>query len=79
MLDPTLDLMLSVLSIGMSSSLSNVVGVIDMDSLMINGRFYCKKLGVLRVGDAVARSFLFNIGVRTWDDLTPKDRRTCGT
>ena len=67
--------MLSVLSIGMSSPLSNV-GVIDMDGFMINGRFYCKELGALRVGDAAARSFLFDIGVR-WDDITPKDRRTC--
>ena len=75
-LDPTLDLMLSVLSIGMSPPLSNFVGVIDMDGFMINGRFYCKEPRALRVGDAAASSFLFDIGVR-WDDLTPKDRRTC--
>ena len=59
-----------------SFQLSNVVGVIDMDGFMINGRFYCKELGVLRVGDAAARSFLFDLGVR-WGDLTAKDRRTC--
>ena len=75
-LDPTLHLMLFVLSIGMSSPLSNFVGVIDMDGFMINGRFYCKEPRALRVGDAAARSFLFDIGVR-WGDLTPKDRRTC--
>ena len=65
-LDRALDLMLSVLSIGMSSPLSNVVGVTDMDDFMINGRFYCKELGALRVGDAVACLFLFDIRVR-WD------------
>ena len=75
-LDLAFDLMLSVLSIEMLSPLSNVVGVIEMDGFMINGRFYCKELGALRVGDAAARSFLFDIGVR-WDDLMPKDRRTC--
>ena len=68
--------MLSVLSIGMSSPLRNFVGVTDMDGFMINGRFYCKEPRALRVGDAAARLFLFDIGVR-WDDLTPKDRRTC--
>ena len=68
--------MLSVLSIGMSSLLSNFVGVIDMAGFMINGRFYCKEPRALRVGDAAASSFLFDIGVR-WDDLTPKDRMTC--
>ena len=68
--------MLSVLSVGMSSPLSNFVGVIDMDGFKINGRFYCKEPRALRVGDAAASSFLFDIGVR-WDDLIPKDRRTC--
>ena len=68
--------MLSVLSIGMSSPLSNFAGVIDMAGFMINGRFYCKEPRELRVGDAAASSFLFYIGVR-WDDLTPKDRSTC--
>ena len=32
------------------------VGIIDMDGFMISTTFYCKKLGLIKVGDAVARS-----------------------
>ena len=42
---------LCVLSIEMSSPLRNVVGVIDMDSRFYTKKgFYCKELGVLKVG-----------------------------
>ena len=36
--------------------LSDVVGILDMDGFVINKRFYCKELGVLKVGEAAARS-----------------------
>ena len=56
--------------------LRDVVGILDMDGFSIEKKFYCKELGILRVGDASARSYFFNIGVR-WADLSQKDRRTC--
>ena len=52
--------------------LSDVVGIIDMDGFMVKGKFYCKELGLLKVGDATARSFFFDIGIR-WSNLTAKD------
>ena len=58
------------------AGLSDVAGIIDMDGFMVGGKFYCKDLGVLKVGDAAAQSWFFDIGVR-WDDLSPKDKKTC--
>ena len=48
----------------MSRQLSDVVAVMDMDGFTINNKFYCKELGLLRVGDNEAQSFFFDIGVR---------------
>ena len=56
--------------------LSEVVGILDMDGFQINKRFYCKELGIIKLGDASARSFFFDIGVR-WDELSVKDKKTC--
>ena len=47
-----------------------------MDGFQINKKFYCKELGMLRVGEDEASSFFFNIGLR-WDSLSEQDRRTC--
>ena len=58
------------------AGLSDVVGILDMDGFQVNKRFYCKELGIIRVGDASARSFFFDLGIR-WSDLSQKDRRTC--
>ena len=60
----------------MAYRLSDVVGIMDMDGFMVNKIFYCKELVVLKIGDVVARSFFFDLGLR-WSDLTQKDRRTC--
>ena len=60
----------------MGSQLSDVVGILDMDGFMINKRFRCKELGLLKVGDASARSVFFDIGI-SWNALTAKDRKTC--
>ena len=43
---------------------------------MVKGKFYCKELGLLKVWDATARSFFFDIGIR-WSNLTAKDKKTC--
>ena len=59
-----------------SFELSNVFGIIDMDGFMLKKRFYCKELGLIKLGDAVGRSVFFDIGVH-WDDLSPKDKKTC--
>ena len=47
-----------------------------MDGFMVNGKFYCKELGTLKVGDGVAKSFFFNTGLR-WKNLNAKDKRAC--
>ena len=54
-------LMLCVLDMEMFSQLNNTVGVIDMDGFTINKKFYCKELGILRVGNAAAQSYFFSI------------------
>ena len=56
--------------------MENIVGVIDMDGFRIQKRFLCKELGLLKVGDDTASSFVFDIGVR-WSDLDKKDTRCC--
>ena len=45
----------------LDSKMNDVVGIIDMDGFMIEKEFYCKELGVLKVGE----------------DLTPKQQRQC--
>ena len=42
--------------------------------MVVNKRFYCRKLGLLKVGDSSAQSFFFDLGLR-WNDLTPKDKK----
>ena len=56
--------------------MNDVVGIIDMDEFMIEKKFYCKELGVLKVGEEEASSFIFDMGIR-WRDLTPKQQRQC--
>ena len=58
------------------AGLSDVAGIIDMDGFMVNGRFYCKELGLFKIGEAMARSIFFDTGLR-WSDLSQKDKRTC--
>jgi hypothetical protein len=60
----------------MSYCLRDIAAIINMDGFSVNGKFLCKELGFLKVGDATAQSFFFDIGLR-WRDLTPKDLRTC--
>ena len=59
----------------MSRQLADIVAIMDMDGYTINKKFLCKELGFLKVGDAVAQSFMFDIGIR-WSDLSPKDQRS---
>ena len=48
-----------------------------MDGFTINKKFYCKELGIPRVGNAAAQSYFFYLGV-CWSDLSEKDRKACG-
>ena len=54
----------------LDSKMNDVVGIIDMDGFMIEKKFYCKELGVLKVGEEEASS-IFDTGIRL-RDLTPK-------
>ena len=38
----------------MAFRLSDVAGIMDMDGFTINKRFYCKELGIFKIGDAAA-------------------------
>jgi hypothetical protein len=60
----------------MSYCVKDIAAIIDMDGFSVNGKFLSKELGFLKVGDATAQSFFFDISLR-WRDLTPKDLRTC--
>ena len=58
------------------ASLSDVAGIIDMDGFSIEKEFYCKELGMNKVGDLAARSVFFYLGIR-WAELCAKDRKSC--
>lgn len=60
----------------MEESLENVIGIFDMDGFEINKKFYCKELGILRVGDIYAKSYFFDIGLQ-WCDLSERSKRQC--
>ena len=45
-----------------------------MDGFTINKIFYCKELGIIRMGEAMAKSI--DTGIR-WVDLSPKDKAMC--
>ena len=60
----------------MASQLSSVVGIVDVDGFMINKVFYCKELGMIKVGDAVGRSFFFDLVIQ-WRELSEKDKKSC--
>ena len=48
----------------LDSKMNDVVGIIDMDGFMIEKKFYCIELGVLKVGEEEASSFIFDMGIR---------------
>ena len=57
-------------------ALENIIGILDMDGFLVNGLFYCKELGALRVGDLYATSHIFDIGLR-WNDLSNRTKKQC--
>ena len=56
--------------------MDNIVGIMDMDGFVIERKFYCKELGIIKTGEDEAKTYLFDIGLR-WTDLTTKDRKSC--
>jgi hypothetical protein len=50
--------------ITMACKVSEIVAVIDMDGYQIQNKFLCKEMGLLKVGDTVAKSFFFDINLR---------------
>jgi hypothetical protein len=40
---------------------ADIVGILDMDGFQIGKKFFCKELGVIKVGDSEASSFFFDI------------------
>ena len=58
----------------MACKLSEIVAIIDMDGYHIQGKFLCKEMDLLKVGDTEAKSFFFDINLRR-GDLTHKDRK----
>ena len=56
--------------------MNRIVGIIDMDGFTIAKKFYCKELGVLKIGNDEGSSYHFNLGIN-WQDLSVKDRQQC--
>ena len=56
--------------------MNSIVGIVDMDGFTVARQFRCRELGVIEVDKDVAKSYLFDIGIR-WLDLSPVDRKTC--
>ena len=55
--------------------MSDIVGIMDMDGFVIEKKFFCKELGLLKVGNNMVRSYFFDLGIR-WSDLSEKDKRS---
>ncbi len=58
------------------SELERVVGIIDMDGFSVRKKFFCKELGIWRLGDVYASSYFFDTGLN-WFELLEKDKRQC--
>ena len=56
--------------------MDNIVGIIDLDGFTLKRKFYCRELGMIKVGVDVGESYLFNIGIH-WDELTCKGQKSC--
>ena len=56
--------------------MENIVAILDLDGFHINKKFYCKEAGISEVGQDVANSFFFDIGIQ-WSGLHEKDKRSC--
>ena len=56
--------------------MNDIVGIIDMDGFPIGKKFYCKELGILKVGDNDGKSYFFDLGIR-WNELSEQHKKTC--
>ena len=48
----------------------------DMDGYLVGKKFYCKELGIIKVGESEAKSFFFDIGLR-WNELSQEEKQRC--
>ena len=56
--------------------MEKIAGFIDMDGFVLDKTFYCKELGVLKLGEDEGRSFFFDIDVH-WHHSTRKQQGHC--
>ena len=49
--------------------MENIVAILDLDGFHINKKFYCKEAGISEVGQDVANSFFFDIGIHSFSTL----------
>ena len=45
-----------------------------MDGFPVEKKFYCKELGILKIGDDNARSYFFDLEIN-WNDLSEKHNK----
>jgi hypothetical protein len=56
--------------------MEDILGIVDMDGFMVEKRFYCKELGVWKVGETYAKSYMFDTCLK-WEELSEKDKKQC--
>ena len=56
--------------------MNEIVGIMDMDGFVVERKFYCEELGLLKVGNDIARSYFFDMGLQ-WCNLSEKEKRSC--
>ena len=57
--------------------MEKIAGVINMDGFVLDKTFYCKELGVLKLGEDKGRSFFFDIGVHWHHQLASSKDIVC--
>ena len=55
--------------------MNTIGGIMDMDGFDLQGKFYCKELGLLKIDEETAKSYQFDLPFK-YTDLNEKDRRT---
>ena len=45
-----------------------------MDGFLVKKKFYCKELGILKVGNENAESYFFDLGIQ-WNELTEQEKK----
>ena len=64
-----------MVAIGSIIDMDAIGSIIDMDGFNIQGKFYCKELGVLKIDEETAKSYQFCLPFK-YVDLKEKDQRS---